>query len=138
MDAWITGGCLCGLVTYRLRGPFRKFYFCHCSRCRKSSGSAHGTNIFAGPHALEWLSGKERVQDFALADAKFFNKSFCSRCGSPVPHKARSGEFIIVPAGSLDQDPGALPDNVIFWESRAPWYEAGCAAPKSAAYPPNF
>ena len=45
---------------------------------------------------------------------------------------------MIVPAGSLDDDPGIRPRYNIFWESRAPWYEEGCAAEAAIGYPKGF
>jgi hypothetical protein len=29
---------------------------------------------------------------------------------------------MLVPAGTLDDDPGLRPEHSIFWDSRAPWY----------------
>jgi hypothetical protein len=131
----IAGSCLCGSVTFELSGPFDNFYLCHCTRCQKSSGSAHATNIFGKLDSITWLSGKENVRTFELPMAHYFNKSFCSLCGSPVPHRARSGEFLIIPAGSLNSDPGIRPQHNIFWGDRAVWYEEGCAAEKVSGYP---
>ena len=39
-----TGKCLCGVVQFRISGEFESFFLCHCSRCRKDSGSAHSAN----------------------------------------------------------------------------------------------
>ena len=48
-DEVLTGSCLCGAVSYEVRGPFTRFGHCHCSRCRKASGSAHSTALYAIP-----------------------------------------------------------------------------------------
>ena len=42
----IEGKCLCGNVRYRITGPILNFQYCHCSRCRKFTGSAHAANVF--------------------------------------------------------------------------------------------
>ncbi len=130
MTESISGSCLCGLVSFEVSGPFDSFYFCHCSRCRKSTGSAHATNIFAKLDRITWLSGQDEIKQFELAEAEFFNKGFCSNCGSPVPHTARSGNFLIIPAGSLNSDPSVRPQNNIFWDDRAVWYDEGCKSKK--------
>ena len=135
MTELIGGSCLCGLVSFEVSGPFDSFYFCHCSRCQKNSGSAHATNIFGKLDRIAWLSGQERIKKFELAEAEFFNKAFCSNCGSPLPHAARSGNFLIIPAGSLNSDPSVRPQNSIFWDDRAVWYDDGCGAKKFSAYP---
>ncbi len=38
-----------------------------------------------------------------------------------MPHATRSGREIIIPAGSLDADPGTAPTEACFVESAAPW-----------------
>jgi len=61
--------------------------------------------------------------------------SFCGKCGSPVPHSTRSGREIIIPAGSLDDDPGATPATNVHWSSRAGWSlrsDAGLGIPVDA------
>lgn len=133
----VTGNCLCGSVSFEISGPFHNFYFCHCSRCQKSSGSAYATNIFGRLESIIWLSGKEQVKTFELSAARYFNKAFCSCCGSAVPHRARSGDFLIIPAGSLNSDPGVRPQHNIFWDNRAVWYDQGCMAEKVSGYPTN-
>ena len=66
MTELIGGSCLCGLVSFEVSGPFDSFYFCHCSRCQKSSGSSHATNIFGKLDRIAWLSGQERIKKFEL------------------------------------------------------------------------
>ena len=34
------GSCLCGEVAFEVEGPFDSFLNCHCSRCRKATGTA--------------------------------------------------------------------------------------------------
>ena len=35
------GSCICGEVAFEVEGPFDLFLNCHCSRCRKATGTAH-------------------------------------------------------------------------------------------------
>ena len=37
---------------------------CHCSRCRKATGTGHASNLFLQPAALRWLSGEEHTRAF--------------------------------------------------------------------------
>ena len=60
------GVCLCGAVRYRLTGEVRGFQYCHCSRCRKFTGSAHAANLFVRPDDLAWVEGEDRVTTFLL------------------------------------------------------------------------
>ena len=129
------GSCLCGAVTYRVRAPFKQFVHCHCQRCRKATGTGHATNLYAEPENFEWLTGEEFTARYDLPSAKSFATTFCRTCGSPLPHHTRSGRTIVVPAGSLDNGPGILPQVRIFWDSRAPWSGSADGVPTSSELP---
>jgi hypothetical protein len=118
----IPGSCLCGAVKFEIRPPFAAFRYCHCSRCRKASGSAHAANAFVPEEQFRWTAGEALVKRFDLPGAKRFAVSFCPSCGTRVPHKVGTTSNMLVPAGVLDADPGVRPENSIFWKSKAPWY----------------
>lgn len=130
----IKGSCLCGQVSYEVIGPLEQFHLCHCSRCRKSTGSAHASNIFTKPDNIRWLSGEFLIKRFDLPTAERFARCFCSHCGSGVPYLSRNGLALIIPAGSLDVDPGIRPQDNIFWRDRACWYDEGLEAPRFDEY----
>jgi hypothetical protein len=121
-DNAINGSCLCGAVTFRVVPPFSAFRYCHCSRCRKASGSAHAANLFVPSTQFEWVAGEDTVRRYDVPEAKRFSVWFCGQCGSRTPHTIKTRNDILVPAGLLDADPGTRPQNSIFWDSRAPWY----------------
>jgi hypothetical protein len=83
------------------------------------------------PEAFRWTRGDGEVKRFDLPQARSFATAFCSRCGTPVPHATRSGREIIIPAGSLDDDPGVKPSVHNCWGSRAAWTAVGGEVPKS-------
>ena len=118
----VTGSCLCGSVKFAVKPPFSAFRYCHCTRCRKASGSAHASNLFLPEGQFAWSSGEELVNHFKLPTGKTFAVSFCTRCGTRVPHLIRERSEVLVPAGLLDGDPAARPQHSIFWESKAPWF----------------
>lgn len=132
----LCGSCLCGAVTYEVSGPFQRFVHCHCRRCRKATGTGHASNLLAAPERFAWRTGAELTVRYDLPAAVSFATTFCSRCGSPLPHPTRSGKAIVVPAGSLDADPALTPQTRIFWASRAAW---SCAddMPRMDEYPPQ-
>lgn len=133
----ITGSCLCGKVTYEITGSLGIFQYCHCSRCRKFTGSAFASNLFVAPADFRWLSGEEWVGRYEVEDAKHFATCFCKRCGSSLPWLAQTGKAVIVPAGTLDSDPGLRPFQNIFCASRAPWYEPPSTLPEYDEMPPR-
>ena len=118
----ITGSCLCGSVRFEIKPPLSGFRYCHCSRCRKATGSAHAANVFLPEKQFKWLSGEALVKRFDLSGAQRFSVWFCAQCGTRVPHKIRTTENVLIPAGLLDSDPGMRPEYSIFWGSKAPWH----------------
>lgn len=118
-----TGSCLCGEVAYEVVGPFKVFQYCHCSRCRKFTGSAHASNIFVPPERFKWTKGEALIGRFEPADAKYFATCFCKQCGSSLPWAAQGGKNIVIPAGTLEHDPDIKPMWNIFWGSKASWFD---------------
>jgi len=114
------GSCLCGDVKFEMEGDFKKFFLCHCSRCRKISGTAHCANLFAPGAKLTWLSGEEKISYFQLEGANF-GRNFCSTCSSVLPRHVEAKDIVIVPAGCLDTDVAIAPQAHIFTDSKGNW-----------------
>jgi hypothetical protein len=128
MSKTIKGSCLCGEVSYEVAGELKGFMMCHCTRCQKASGSAHVSNIFTAPENLTIVTGEANIKRYDLPNPPAFGKSFCSNCGSVVPYLNGAKTAVIVPAGTLDEDPDIRPSANIFWQNRADWYDAGVGA----------
>ena len=117
----VEGSCLCGAVRFALEPPYRSFQYCHCSRCRKATGSRHAANIFVKAPQLRWTAGEQLVRRYEHGPARYFCTTFCATCGSALPWHSRNGKLVIVPAGALDSDPGVRPARNVHHASRAPW-----------------
>jgi hypothetical protein len=133
----LTGSCLCGAVTYEITGDARRFYHCHCSRCRKATGTGHASNLFFQPAALRWLTGRENVRAFKLPEAMRFTNQFCAVCGARLPRQPQDTDTVIAPAGSLDAEPPLHPEARIFVASRASWSCCGDGVPSFDGAPPR-
>ena len=118
----LPGSCLCGKIKYEINGKLETFKYCFCPRCQKISGGAQVANIFVDHSQFKWLDGEDNVTRFDLPEAKRFSHGFCKTCGSPVPYELRDKSGIIIPAGSLDGDPGIKPEGIIYWDFRPRWY----------------
>lgn len=119
----IRGSCLCGRTVFEVTPPFLKFVHCHCSRCRKSSGASHATNIAVRTDQLAWIAGDDGLEHFRLPSAARFGKSFCRACGCPMPRRLPGTDLVVIPAGSLDDAIAFTPSEHLFWDSRPAW---GC------------
>ncbi|MEO1197608.1 MAG: GFA family protein [Pseudomonadota bacterium] len=106
----LTGSCLCGGVRYRVTGPLRPIIACHCSQCRKTSGSY----VLATSCPLERF---ELISDETLSwyrASETAERGFCSRCGGNLFWKADGEDRISLFAGCLDGETGL--------EIAAQWY----------------
>lgn len=131
----VSGSCLCGDVAYTVNSKPTHMFYCHCSRCRRSRGAAHAANVFYGIDGFEWTAGSERVREFKPPDALRFTSAFCDRCGGIVPRVSRERGMVIVPAGSLDTDPGMRVMARIYVADKAPWVSITDTLPQFAQAP---
>ncbi len=130
----LSGSCLCGAVQYTASGEPQRFYHCHCRRCRKVTGTAHASNLFL-EGALRWDSGEDQVAHYKLPEAARFANAFCRVCGSRVPRFIESHGVVMIPAGSLDEEPALAVQARIFTDSRALWSCTGDDVPEFPEYP---
>ena len=133
----VQGGCLCGAVAYEITGNIGIFQYCHCSRCRKFTGSAFAANLFVAQEQFAWLRGQESVGRYALPDTKYFATAFCRQCGSSLPWQPQAGRIMVIPAGTLDADPGIAPSQNIFYASKACWFRNPGELPAYDELPPR-
>jgi hypothetical protein len=131
----VSGSCLCGAISYSATGQSNKFWHCHCGRCRKSSGTGHASNILMRPDTFAWSAGEDLLRSFQVPDANLFRTVFCSVCGSPMPRVAPDASFALIPAGSLDNDPGIRPTGRIYQDSRTDWSCDDSELPLYDTYP---
>lgn len=115
------GSCLCGAVTYVVRGPIVRCRTCHCSRCRKAGGAAHVSYLATPFDGVRFTRGEDLVTVYKVPEARYFRHAFCSVCGSSMPRRDAERAIAIVPMGSLDDDPGVRPSCHIHVASAAPW-----------------
>lgn len=116
----MTGQCLCGEVGYGIHGRIVAMYQCHCSRCRRASGSSFATNLAVEASGFEILRGADALSAFEQPAGTI--RHFCSRCGSPVYSRSDPmGDLVYVRAGTLDGDPRVRPEVHLHVASKAAW-----------------
>jgi hypothetical protein len=102
----LRGSCVCGAVAFEVEEPFAAFVYCHCSRCRKKTGSAHAAKVPAAQ--CSWTLGKDLVRKFDLEGTRW-SCAFCPTCGSGLPFVNGAGTMFVVPAGSIESPIGEAP-----------------------------
>ena len=136
-DMTLHGGCLCGAITFEVTGEAKRFYHCHCRRCRKATGTGHATNLFLQPGALRFVTGEELMRSFKVPEAARFMNVFCGQCGSRMPRQPPGSDMVVIPCGSLDDEPEFKPQARIFTGSRANWSCGGDELPAFPEYAPT-
>ena len=126
----LTGSCLCGGVKYEIYGAIEKITNCHCSLCRKMSGSAFSSGATIAAASFRLVAGKELIKAWESSPGYF--REFCGQCGSPIlKRKAKDPENLRLRAGTLDSDPGLSPAQHLHVNSKAPWVEISDGLPQS-------
>ena len=115
----LAGRCLCGAVRYAVKDEFVYSLNCHCSQCRRATGSAF--KPFAGieREKLQVVQGEDAMMIFGEVDG---HDAHCKKCGSLLYSIVREGRYAHVTLGTLVDDPSIRPAAHIYVGSKAPWF----------------
>ncbi|RXJ74440.1 aldehyde-activating protein [Veronia nyctiphanis] len=128
--------CFCGKVTLDITGPISHIIHCHCSLCRKSSGTAYATNGFVDTEHLVITSGEEVLSYFERKPGK--KRHFCSSCGSPIfSSNEADPSRVRLRLGLLDTDITERPESHNFVTSRANWEDMDTHLPRYKGHEPS-
>jgi len=112
--------CLCGAIRYAVADEFRYAVNCHCSDCRRSTGSAF--KAFAGIEH-DKISLTQGEADILIFGDKTANHDVhCKVCGSFLYSAVRGGAFVHVTLGTLVDAPTIRPTAHIFVGDKASWF----------------
>ena len=74
------GSCLCGGVRFEVEEPFLTVSACHCTSCKKLSGSTGTVSGRARSAAVRVTAGEELLARYQPDEGSA--KTFCAHCGS--------------------------------------------------------
>jgi hypothetical protein len=130
------GKCLCGAVSIKINGNISDIIHCHCSLCRKNSGSAFATNGFINTAEFEITSGADILSIFSFKPGR--NRHFCSACGSPVfSSNDQDKTRLRIRLGILDSDIVERPLSHNFITSKASWEDLDAMLPRYEGVEPT-
>lgn len=130
------GQCLCGKVKVEVTGKISDIIHCHCSLCRKNSGTAFATNGFVNRHEFKVTQGEDLLSSFSFKPGRY--RHFCSCCGSPVYSASDSDkQRIRIRLGILDSDISERPISHNFVTSKANWEDLDAKIPRYEAFEPS-
>ncbi len=117
----ITGGCLCGAVTYEITEPPLGAGNCHCRTCQRAVGAPYLPALFV-PYQSFKINGPYKEYASISASGNTMNRGFCPNCGTTLfGRNSATNKIRPVNAATLD-DPGIYHPTMDFWVSDAqPW-----------------
>lgn len=135
MAARVLGGkCYCGAVEYTVADEFLYAANCHCSNCRRTTGSAFKPFAGIARKKLTVTKGRDDLMIYGQENA---NNTHCRACGSLLYSVVRNGAYVHVAMGTLVDAPTIRPDKHIFVGSKAPWFEITDDLPQFDGFPPS-
>ena len=118
------GQCNCGAVQFEIDAELPGIFMCHCSICRRNTGSSGIAVVVFPKEQFRWVRGEELISTWKKPGADW-QTWFCSVCGSPVPGE-NDATRMFAPAGSLTEGAEGLKVLHHIWVgSKASWDEIG-------------
>ena len=110
-----TGGCLCGTVRFAYDGPIGTAAYCHCTDCRRCTGSAFNVSIAFEAAHFKIIAGAPKAYTKHADSGHELTRHFCADCGSPISTSSpKHPDRLYVKAGSLD-DPTIIKPTYQSW-----------------------
>jgi len=120
------GECNCGAVRFEVDAEPRDVYVCHCSICRRSTGSSGIAVVIVPKDKFHWIAGQEHIVTWQKPGADW-HTWFCSTCGSTLPGE-NNATTMFIPAGLITSGGETLRVAHHVWVgSKAAWDEIGDA-----------
>ncbi|MFV7784597.1 GFA family protein [Shewanella marisflavi] len=130
------GSCLCGGIKVAISGPISQIIHCHCSLCRKSSGTAFATNGFVELVDFNLSDEADFLVSFEFSPGK--RRYFCRRCASPIySANEQDSQRIRLRLGILDSAIRERPISHNFVTSKANWEEMDAKLPWYEGHEPG-
>lgn len=130
------GACLCGAIKVELNGAISSIIHCHCSLCRKNSGTAYATNGFVNTSEFKVLDPNHKLGFYQFKPGK--KRHFCTQCASPIfSSNADKPSQLRLRLGILDTPIEERPESHNFVSSRANWDDLDAELPRYDGHEPG-
>lgn len=117
------GGCLCGAVRYRVIGEPKHAGVCHCTFCKRRTGSAFGIGAYFDEVSVQITAGVLKTYEYRSDETnRWLRTEFCPECGTSVTWTAEAIPGIRGIAAGTFEDPNWIkPKSHGFTRSALPW-----------------
>ena len=117
----IKGGCLCDSVSFLITDDLMYAGYCHCSECRRWTGSAFSVTGGVNESKFTLVKGEACLSSFKKGENSI--AYFCKNCSSIVYGKVPAHNMIFVMLGTLEESPSLKPQWHIYTDSKLDWYQ---------------
>ena len=129
----IQGECLCCSIQIEMEDDFKYSFYCHCSLCRRRTGSAFSSIGGIESEKINVIQGESLLlREGETSDGY---RAICSKCYSTLFSVLMDRKRTHVNFGVLKNEPSRKPDHHIYIDSKASWYEIQDSLPQYAKLP---
>lgn len=124
------GSCLCGAITFEIKGALSAPDGCHCRECRKWTG--HYLASTDVPRSALTVHGKENVTWYRSSEK--VRRGFCSRCGSALffdPLDRDKHDWTGIAMGAFDTPTETAMALHIFTAEKGDYYDIADGLPQN-------
>lgn len=117
------GGCLCGAIRYRTIGEPKRVGVCHCTLCKRRTGSAFGVGAYFDEVSFQVTTGALKTYEYRSDESnRWIKMEFCPQCGTSVTW---TGEVVPgirgIAVGTFDDPNWVKPQSHGFTRSALHW-----------------
>lgn len=117
----LEGSCLCGATRYEVEDDFAAAFYCHCSQCRRATGSAFKPMASIKSGKLRLTRGENNL--LIHGNPPDNHDVHCGLCGSFLYSVITDNGNTHVAMGTLVDTPSVRPSFHMFVASKAAWHE---------------
>jgi hypothetical protein len=121
----LDGGCLCGVVRYRISAEPRSADYCHCRLCRRAAGAPVVARLIVPNAGFAWIRGVPA----AYRSSAEVERLFCPACGTQLALRDEP-DYLDVMLASLDNPEAVRPGYHIWTSSQISWFETADDLPR--------
>lgn len=132
----IQGACLCHVIQLQIEDDFKYAFFCHCSLCRKRSGSAFASIGGIDSEKVMVTHGETLILKEGETPDGY--RAICPKCFVPLFTVLMDQKRTHVNLGCLINEISCKPDHHIHVASKASWYEIKDSLPQYDELPVNL
>jgi len=123
----LTGGCLCGAIRFEVTADPIATYYCHCSMCRRASGSMFQIGATVPIEGFEFVKGGPTAYESPPGSLR----KFCGVCGSQLVNMvAKDPKLVEFQLGCLDDLENIKPELHMHTSSQASWFKVADELPR--------